>query len=74
MASYRGHVSIWKDSNGYGFMKVDGYAHDAFLHISELRNSGVEPPIKTGEKFVFDLKHEDGRGPRAVNLQRAAAE
>lgn len=68
---HRGRLQVWKESNGYGFIRVDGMARDPFLHISEIHRANIEGSVRPGDELEFELRPDkNSRGMRAVNITR----
>lgn len=62
-----GIVKFFNEAKGYGFIKPDDGGKDVFVHISDLRASGVGG-LDDRDPVVFDLaESRDGR-PKAVKL------
>ncbi len=70
---------IWYSQiDGYGFLMVDGYPFDLFLHFRQVKESGIPPgELKKGMRVRCAIGTEQnpkpGKIPRqiAVNLERA---
>lgn len=65
-----GTCKVWKSGQGYGFLKRDDGAKDIFVHVRDLKASGVTDEPKPGDAFKFDISDGE-RGPHAVNLSKA---
>ena len=66
--SIKGKVKWFNGSKGYGFIERDDKEKDVFLHMSAVKDSGVEY-LDEGDVLTFDI--EDGtKGPSAVNLKK----
>ncbi|MBY0460775.1 MAG: cold shock domain-containing protein, partial [Gemmataceae bacterium] len=61
-----GEVVHWDATGGYGFLRVDGYSRDVFLHVNSIdtRIAGC-----VGERFDVDVV-EEAKGLRAVRAVR----
>lgn len=55
---------------GFGFIAPDGGDKDVFFHMSALVDVGFDD-LREGDKVTFEVEQSD-KGPRAVNVQRAA--
>ena len=65
-----GTVKFFNDTKGFGFIQPDDGGQDAFVHISDLEQSGMGPLTKD-QKVSYELA-EDQRGKsKAINLQSA---
>ena len=66
--SIKGKVKWFNGSKGYGFIERDDKEKDVFVHMSAVKDSGVEY-LDEGDVLTFDI--EDGtKGPSAVNLKK----
>jgi cold shock protein len=66
--SIKGKVKWFNGSKGYGFIERDDKEKDVFVHMSAVKDSGVEY-LNEGDVLTFDI--EDGtKGPSAVNLKK----
>ena len=66
--SIKGKVKWFNGSKGYGFIERDDKEKDVFVHMSAVKDSGVDY-LDEGDVLSFDI--EDGqKGPSAVNLKR----
>ena len=64
----KGKVKWFNGSKGYGFIERDDKEKDVFVHMSAVKDSGVEY-LDEGDVLTFDI--EDGtKGPSAVNLKK----
>ena len=69
--SQTGTVKFFNSSKGFGFVTPDGGAKDVFLHVTALERAGMSS-IEDGTKITFDVEPDTrGKGPKAVNVQRA---
>ena len=61
-------VQWFNGSKGYGFIERDDKEKDVFVHMSAVKDSGVDY-LDEGDVLSFDI--EDGqKGPSAVNLKK----
>ena len=66
--SIKGKVKWFNGSKGYGFIERDDKEKDVFVHMSAVKDSGVDY-LDEGHVLSFDI--EDGqKGPSAVNLKK----
>ena len=66
--STKGKVKWFNGSKGYGFIERDDKEKDVFVHMSAVKDSGVEH-LDEGDVLTFDI--EDGtKGPSAINLKK----
>ena len=66
--SIKGKVKWFNGSKGYGFIERDDKEKDVFVHMSAVKDSGVDY-LDEGDVLSFDI--EDGqRGPSAVKLKK----
>lgn len=55
-----GIVKWFSLDKGYGFIKLDSGEQDAFVHITELKNSGINN-LQEGQKVSFELTERNGK-------------
>ena len=55
---------------GFGFIAVEGEEKDLFFHTSGLVDVMFDD-LREGEQVTFE-KEDSEKGPRAINVQRAA--
>ena len=64
-----GKIKWFNPTKGYGFIENDAGGKDVFIHISAVRDAGMNG-LDEGQALTFDV--EDGpKGPSAVNLKTA---
>ncbi|MBE9143089.1 cold shock domain-containing protein [Planktothrix mougeotii] len=59
----KGQLTIWKNDQGFGFIKPDKGSKDVFLHISVLKGASRRP--KVGDIIVYEQKTEANGKVRA---------
>lgn len=59
------------NERGFGFIAAEGQAKEIFFHSSSLVDVTFEE-LRQGDMVSFDTESSD-RGPRAINVARAAA-
>jgi CspA family cold shock protein len=65
-----GTVKCWITDKGFGFIVGDD-GEDYFLHVNQVRQSGLEPP-RPGGRLTFTA--ESGpKGKRAIGVSAEAA-
>ncbi|MCY6379573.1 cold-shock protein [Hoeflea prorocentri] len=63
-----GTVKFFNTDKGFGFIKPDSGESDIFVHISALKDSGLDS-LMENQKVSFDTEPDRrGKGPKAVNL------
>ena len=63
-----GTVKFFNTDKGFGFIKPDSGESDIFVHISALKDSGLDT-LMENQKVSFDTEPDRrGKGPKAVNL------
>ena len=65
----KGVVKLFKESQGYGFIKRDDGGKDVFVHARQLKDSHFAGDPQEGDKLEFEIEDRD-KGPRAVNIAR----
>lgn len=69
----KGVIKWYNTEKGYGFLVVDGWDKDVFLHVKKLRNSGIIGNPIEGE--VYECHVENGpKGLFATNLAKKTHE
>ena len=67
--SLQGKVKWFNPTKGFGFIERDDKEKDVFVHVSAVRNAGMNG-LDEGQALTFAV--EDGpKGPSAVNLKTA---
>ena len=67
--SLQGKVKWFNPTKGFGFIERDDKEKDVFVHVSAVRDAGMNG-LDEGQALAFDV--EDGpKGPSAVNLKTA---
>ncbi len=63
-----GTVKFFNTDKGFGFIKPDSGESDIFVHISALKDSGLEY-LEENQKVSFETEPDGrGKGPKAVSL------
>lgn len=62
-----GTVKWFNNTKGYGFIALDS-GKEVFVHYSSIRGSGYKT-LDEGERVELAVE-EDGKGPRAAEVQR----
>ena len=65
-----GKVKWFNDQKGYGFIEREDKEKDVFIHVSALRDAGMNG-LEDGQALTFDIE-EGPKGPNAINLQKSA--
>ena len=66
--SKQGKVKWFNGTKGFGFISVDGEDKDIFVHVSAVKDSGIDQLVE-GDSLEFEV--EDGKkGPVAVKLKK----
>ena len=69
----QGTVKFFNGEKGFGFVRRENNAPDVFIHANELKRSGIEGGVKTGDRLEFDVTAVDGKGPKASSIKMIAA-
>jgi|TARA_Y100000590_G_scaffold318458_1_gene360315 CspA family cold shock protein len=62
-----GTVKWFNETKGFGFIEVAGESNDVFVHISAVKNSGLET-LTEGQKVSFEIDESRGK-PAAKDLK-----
>jgi cold shock protein len=67
-----GTVKFFDEDKGYGFLKPDGSHYDVYVHVTELKKTGLSV-LTTGEKVLFDQVPSTKKqgGFTAINVKKA---
>jgi len=66
--SLNGKVKWFNPTKGFGFIEREDNEKDVFVHISAVRNAGMNG-LDEGQTLTFEVE-EGAKGPNAVNLQK----
>ena len=66
--SINGKVKWFNPTKGFGFIARDDKEKDVFVHISAVKNAGIDG-LDEGQAMTFEVE-EGPKGPNAVNLQK----
>ena len=66
--SIDGKVKWFNPTKGFGFIARDDKEKDVFVHVSALKNSGMDR-LNEGETLTFEVE-QGPKGPNAVSLQK----
>jgi len=58
-----GTVKWFNETKGFGFIEVENSTNDVFVHISAVKNSGLET-LTEGQKVSFEI--DESRGKQAA--------
>jgi CspA family cold shock protein len=65
----QGKVKFFNDTKGYGFLTPDAGGKDVFLHVSALRNAGLQS-VSEGQRLEFDaVPAANGKGDQAERVR-----
>ena len=68
--SINGKVKWFNPTKGFGFIERDDKEKDVFVHVSALKNAGMDR-LDEGQALTFEVE-EGPKGPNAVNLQKTS--
>ena len=66
--SISGKVKWFNPTKGFGFIAREDNEKDVFVHISAVKNAGIDG-LDEGQAMTFEVE-EGPKGPNAVNLQK----
>lgn len=62
-----GIVKWFNETKGFGFIKVEGEKNDVFVHISAVKNAGLET-LNEGQEISFEIDESRDK-PAAKDLK-----
>ncbi len=66
-----GTVKFFNSAKGFGFIAPADGSKDVFVHVSAVEAAGLGD-LAEGQRISFETEADArGKGPKAVNLQRA---
>lgn len=66
-----GTVKFFNMEKGFGFITPDEGGDDVFVHITAVKDAGLND-LKDGQRVNFETEPDRrGKGPKAVNLSAA---
>ena len=65
--STNGKVKWFNPTKGFGFIEREDKEKDVFVHISAVRNAGMDG-LNEGQALTFEVE-QGPKGPNAVNLK-----
>ena len=68
--SLNGKVKWFNPTKGFGFIEREDKEKDVFVHISAVKNAGMDG-LDEGQAMTFEIE-EGPKGPNAVNLQKVS--
>ena len=68
--SMNGKVKWFNSAKGFGFIERGDNEKDVFVHISAVKNAGMDG-LDEGQEMTFEIE-EGPKGPNAVNLQKVS--
>ena len=68
--SMNGKVKWFNSAKGFGFIERGDNEKDVFVHISAVKNAGMDG-LDEGQAMTFEIE-EGPKGPNAVNLQKVS--
>ena len=68
--SINGKVKWFNPTKGFGFIARDDKEKDVFVHVSALKNSGMDR-LDEGQALTFEVE-QGPKGSNAVNLQKVS--
>ena len=68
MSTLKGTVKWFNSKKGFGFIEREDKEKDAFVHISAVKESGIQKLFEN-DKLEFTLENGP-KGPSAINLKK----
>ena len=68
--SINGKVKWFNPTKGFGFIERENKEKDVFVHISAVKDAGMDG-LDEGQEMTFEIE-EGPKGPNAVNLQKVS--
>ena len=68
--SINGKVKWFNPTKGFGFIERGDNEKDVFVHISAVKDAGMDG-LDEGQEMTFEIE-EGPKGPNAVNLQKVS--
>ena len=68
--SINGKVKWFNSTKGFGFIERGDNEKDVFVHISAVKNAGMDG-LDEGQEMTFEIE-EGPKGPNAINLQKVS--
>jgi len=68
--SISGKVKWFNSTKGFGFIEREDNEKDVFVHISAVKNAGMDG-LDDGQAMTFEIE-EGPKGPNAINLQKVS--
>jgi CspA family cold shock protein len=63
-----GTVAWFNSEKGFGFIAPEAGGRDIFVHVRELRASGLDD-LRQGDRVVFDVVQDAGGKAKATRLR-----
>ena len=68
--SLQGKVKWFNPAKGFGFIEREDKEKDVFVHISAVKEAGIQKLFEN-DKVEFELSQDTkGKGPSATNLKK----
>lgn len=64
---FEGQVKWYDRAKGFGFITFNGGGMDIFVHVNQLKKSGLEETVQEGDKLRFSAQ-KGPKGSYATNL------
>ena len=70
MSTLTGKIKWYNGKKGYGFIERDDKEKDVFVHVSAVKEAGIQKLFEN-DKVEFELSEDPkGKGPSATNLKK----
>ena len=65
-----GTVKFFNEQKGFGFIQPEGGGADSFVHISDVKRSGMST-LRESQRVSYDVEQDERGKMRATNLKAA---
>ena len=65
----QGTVKFFNETKGFGFVTRKDGKGDVFVHANELKRSGIDEALQSGDKLEFEIETVPSKGDKARNIK-----